>query len=336
MSKNNQTGVRVAIRKGLLGVGMAGSLGIIAADASAQAFPSKPIRMVVGYTTGGPTDVTARLVAQKLSEHLAQPVVVENRAGASGTLGKERVATSPADGYTLLVMSSGDAIVQALMAKTPKDLELGFAPVSMAATGTYVLVIHPSVPARSVKELISLARARGNAGKLTFASSGVGSSVHLAGELLNMKAGFKMLHVPYKSSADAARATASGEVEVSFPGVPGALPFLHAKKIRALGVTSLKRVPMMADVPTLNEAGVPGYDRYGWYGVLAPLGAPSDVIARLNSGMVEVVNTPAMKTILNNQGLEPRTNTPPQFGAFIQGEIAENAKLIKVIALKAE
>lgn len=216
-----------------------------------------------------------------------------------------------------------------------------FAPVSMAATGAYVLVIHPSVPARNVKELIALGRsrgneARGNAGKLTFASSGVGSSVHLAGELLNMKAGISMLHVPYKSSADAARATASGEVEVSFPGVPGALPFLHANKIRALGVTSTTRVPMMATVPTLNEAGVSGYDRYGWYGVLAPLGAPGEVIARLNAGMVEVVNTPAMKTVLSNQGLEPLTHTPQRFGAFIQGEIAENAKLIKVIGLKAE
>ena len=310
---------------------------VIAAEgAVAQSYPSKPVRLVVGYTAGGPTDVTARLVAQKLSEHLGQPFVVENRAGASGTLGKERVASSPPDGYTLLVMSSGDAIVQPLLAKAPRDLELGFAPVSMAATGAYVLVIHPSVPARSVKELIALGKARGNTGKLTFASSGVGSSVHLAGELLNVKAGFKMLHVPYKSSADAARATASGEVEVSFPGVPGALPFLHANKIRALGVTSMKRVPMMATVPTLNEAGVPGYDRYGWYGVLAPLGTPGEVVARLNSAMVTVVNIPEMKTVLNNQGLEPLTNTPQQFGAFIQGEIAENAKLIKVIGLKAE
>jgi tripartite-type tricarboxylate transporter receptor subunit TctC len=305
-------------------------------NAAAQAYPSKPIRMVVGYTTGGPTDVTARLVAQKLSEHLAQPIVVENRAGASGTLGKERVASSPADGYTLLVMSSGDAIVQALMAKAPKDLGLGFAPVSMAATGAYVLVIHPSVPARNVRELIALAKARGNAGKLTFASSGVGSSVHLAGELLNMKAGFKMLHVPYKSSADAARATASGEVEVSFPGVPGALPFLHANKIRALGVTSMKRVPMMATVPTLNEAGVPGYDRYGWYGLLAPPGTPKDVIAKLNTAIGEVVNVADMKAALNLQGLEAQTNTPEQFAAFIQGEIAENARLIKLIGLKAE
>ena len=303
-------------------------------DALAQAYPAKPIRLVVGYTTGGPTDTTARMVAQKLSELVGQPVIVENRAGASGTLGKERVASSPPDGYTLLVMSSGDAIVQALFAKAPRDLELGFAPVSLAATGTYVLIVHPSVPVRNVKELIGLARA--NPGKLTYGSSGVGSSVHLAGELLNVKANLKIVHVPYKSSADSARATASGEVGLSFPGIPGALPFLYAKKIRALAVTSKKRVAMMAETPTLNESGVPGYDRYGWYGVLAPAATPKEVIARLNAAMSEVINVADMKVALNLQGLEPQTTTPEQFGAFIQADIMENAKLIKLIGLKAE
>jgi len=311
----------------------AGAL-ITSLDALAQAYPAKPIRLVVGYTTGGPTDTTARMVAQKLSELVGQPVIVENRAGASGTLGKERVASSPPDGYTLLVMSSGDAIVQALFAKAPRDLELGFAPVSLAATGTYVLIVHPSVPVRNVKELIALARA--NPGKLTYGSSGVGSSVHLAGELLNVKANLKIVHVPYKSSADSARATASGEVGLSFPGIPGALPFLYAKKIRALAVTSKKRVAMMAETPTLNESGVPGYDRYGWYGVLAPAGTPKDIIARLNAAMSEVINVADMKAALNLQGLEPQTTTPEQFGAFIQADIMENAKLIKLIGLKAE
>jgi tripartite-type tricarboxylate transporter receptor subunit TctC len=302
--------------------------------AAAQNFPARPIRLIVGYTAGGPTDTTARMVAQKLTERLGQPVIVDNRPGASGTLGKERVASSPADGYTLLVMSSGDTIAQALLAKTPRDLELGFAPVSLAATGTYVLVIHPSVPVRNVRELIALARA--NPGKLTYGSSGIGSSVHLAGELLNVKAGISMVHVPYKSSADSARATASGEVGLSFPGIPGALPFLYSKKIKALAVTSIKRVAMMAETPTLNESGVPGYDRYGWYGLLAPPGTPKDVIARLNAAVGEVVNVADMKSALNLQGLEAQTNTPEQFAAFIQGEIAENAKLIKLIGLKAE
>jgi len=311
----------------------AGAL-ITSLDALAQAYPAKPIRLVVGYTTGGPTDTTARMVAQKLSELVGQPVIVENRAGASGTLGKERVAMSPPDGYTLLVMSSGDAIVQALFAKAPRDLELAFAPVSLAATGTYVLIVHPSVPVRNVKELIALARA--NPDKLTYGSSGVGSSVHLAGELLNVKANLKIVHVPYKSSADSARATASGEVGLSFPGIPGALPFLYAKKIRALAVTSKKRVAMMAETPTLNESGVPGYDRYGWYGVLAPAGTPKDIIARLNAAMSEVINVADMKAALNLQGLEPQTTTPEQFGAFIQADIMENAKLIKLIGLKAE
>jgi tripartite-type tricarboxylate transporter receptor subunit TctC len=307
---------------------------VTSSDALAQTYPAKPIRLIVGYTTGGPTDTTARMVAQKLTEHVGQPVIVENRAGASGTLGKERVASSPPDGYTLLAMSSGDAIVQALFAKAPRDLELAFAPVSLAATGTYVLIVHPSVPARNVKELIALARA--NPGKLTYGSSGVGSSVHLAGELLNVKANLKILHVPYKSSADSARATASGEVGLSFPGIPGALPFLYAKKIRALAVTSKTRVAMMAETPTLDEAGVPGYDRYGWYGILAPVGTPKEVIARLNAALSDVVNVAEMKAALNLQGLEPQTTTPEQFGAFIQSDIMENAKLIKLIGLKAE
>ena len=316
-------------------IGVIGTFVVVAScDALAQTYPAKPIRLVVGYTTGGPTDTTARMVAQKLSELVGQPVIVENRAGASGTLGKERVAMSPPDGYTLLVMSSGDAIVQALFAKAPRDLELAFAPVSLAATGTYVLIVHPSVPVRNVKELIALARA--NPDKLTYGSSGVGSSVHLAGELLNVKANLKIVHVPYKSSADSARATASGEVGLSFPGIPGALPFLYAKKIRALAVTSKKRVAMMAETPTLNESGVPGYDRYGWYGVLAPAGTPKEVIARLNAAMSEVINVADMKAALNLQGLEPQTTTPEQFGAFIQSDIMENAKLIKLIGLKAE
>jgi tripartite-type tricarboxylate transporter receptor subunit TctC len=316
-------------------IGVLGAAAIATSlDALAQTYPAKPIRLIVGYTTGGPTDTTARMVAQKLSELVGQPVIVENRAGASGTLGKERVASSPPDGYTLLVMSSGDAIVQALFAKAPRDLELAFAPVSLAATGTYVLIVHPSVPARNVKELIALARA--NPGRLTYGSSGVGSSVHLAGELLNVKANLKIVHVPYKSSADSARATASGEVGLSFPGIPGALPFLYAKKIRALAVTSKKRVAMMAETPTLNESGVPGYDRYGWYGILAPVGTPKEVIARLNAALGEVVNVADMKAALNLQGLEAQTTTPEQFGAFIQADIMENAKLIKLIGLKAE
>ncbi|MEO7727930.1 MAG: tripartite tricarboxylate transporter substrate binding protein [Burkholderiales bacterium] len=308
--------------------------GLAAWTAIAQTFPAKPIRLVVGYTAGGPTDTTARMVAQKLSEHFGQPVIVDNRAGASGTLGKERVATSPPDGYTLLVMSSGDAIVQALLAKSPRDLELGFSPVSLAATGTYVVVVHPSLPVRNVRELIALARAK--PGQLTYGSSGIGSSVHLAGELLKVKANISMVHVPYKSSADSARAAAGGEVEVSFPGIPGALPFMQTHRIRALAVTSIKRVGMMPQVPTLNESGVPGYDRYGWYGILAPLGTPQDIVARLHDAIGQVVNVAEMKAALNLQGLEPRTNTPEQFAAFIQGEIAENAKLIKLIGLKAE
>ena len=309
-------------------------MNIVSTAYAQSAYPTKPIRLVIGYTPGGPTDVTGRIVAQKLSEHLDQPVIIENRAGASGTIATEKVATSPADGYTLLIMTGADTIQPALRANLPYDLERNLAPVSMLATGPLLLVVHPSVPAREVKELLGLARSQ--PGKLSYGSAGVGTTSHLAGELLKLITKMNIVHVPYKSSADSALATASGQIDMGFPGLPGALPLLNVKKLRALAVTTAKRASLLPSIPTLDESVAPGYDRSGWYGVLAPAGVPKDVIARLNAAIVKVVNAPEMKESLNKQGLDPLTNTPEQFAAFIKNEIAQNAKLIKLSGAKTE
>jgi tripartite-type tricarboxylate transporter receptor subunit TctC len=304
------------------------------ADSLAQSFPNKPIRLYLGFSVGSAPDAIARLLAPVLFENLGQPVVVENRGGAGGSIATETVAKSPADGYTLLLMAAADTLQPALRAKLPYDLERDFAPVSLVAVGTAVLAIHPSVPARNVKELMALARS--NPGKLSYGSSGVGSSSHLMGELFNAMAGMNVVHVPYKGSADSAIATAAGQIEISFPSVVALLPLQEAGKLRALAVTSAKRASLLPSIPTLNESGLTGYDRTTWWGVVAPTGVSRDIITRLHAVIGKIVNTPEMKASINRQGLEPQTNTPEQFAAFIHGEIAQNARLIKLAGAKTE
>jgi tripartite-type tricarboxylate transporter receptor subunit TctC len=299
-----------------------------------QEYPSKPIRIIIGFTPGTAIDFVARLVAQKLSEQLGQSAIVENRIGASGSIANERVATSPPDGYTLLLLSSSGTILPALRAKLPYDLERDFAPVSLVGFGTGVLVLHPSVPARSVKELIALSRSR--PGKLNYGSSGVGTSPHLAGELFNLMANVRIVHVPYKGATEFVIANAAGEVDMSFASITPALPFLEAEKLRALAVTSAKRVSFIPSIPTLHESGLPGYDRSSWYGVLAPARVPKEIITQLNAAIGKAFNTPEVKTALNKQALEPQTSTPEQYGAFVRDEIAQNARLIKLSGVKAE
>lgn len=311
-----------------------GFIAVPAFDASAQSYPVKPIRIVVGFAAGGATDATARTVGQKLSEQLGQPVTVENRTGASGSIATERVAKSPPDGYTLLMMGAAETILPALRARLPYDLEHDLAPVSLITIAPYILVIHPSVPARNVKELVALARSQ--PGKLSYGSAGVGGSAHLAAELFNLTAKVKLVHVPYKGNAEAAIATSAGEVELSFPGVTGALPLLAAGKLRPLAVTSAKRASFLPSIPTLDESGLRGYDFPTWYGVLAPASVPKEVITRLNEVIGKTVNTPEMRQVLNKQGLEVKTSTPEEFAAFIHGEIAKNARLVKLIGIKPE
>lgn len=302
-------------------------------DSSAQSYPVKPIRIVVGFTAGGAPDVAARMVAQRLPDYLGQPVIVENRTGASGSIANERVATSPADGYTLLLMPASGTILPALRARLSYNLERDLTPVSLVAFGAFVLAVHPSVPARNVKHLITLGRL--HPGKLSYGSSGVGSVSHLAGELFNLMARVNIIHVPYKGGAESVVATAAGEIDMGFINIPAALPLLSGK-LRPLAVTSAKRAALLPSVPTLNESGLLGYNCSAWYGVLAPAGVPKDIIARLNTEIGKVVNAPETKESFYKQGLEPQTNTPEQFAALIHAEIAQNAKLVKLAGVKRE
>lgn len=314
--------------------GIAACAGLAAVDAHAQSYPAKPIRIVVGFTAGGATDTTARIMAQKLSEHFGQTVIVDNRAGASGSIATERVATSPADGYTLLMMAASGAVQPALHSKLPYDLERDLAPVSLVAIGPYLLVVHPSVPAHDAKHLIALARSR--PGKLSYSSDGVGSALHLAGELFKLMANVNIHHVPYKGGSGSVIANASGEVDMSFPSITSALPLLKGGKVRPIAVTSIKRASFMPSIPTLDESGLSGYDRPGWYGLLVPSGVPKNIIAQLGDVIGKAVNTAEMKQSLNALGLDPQTNTPEQFAAFIRKEIGQNIKLIKLIGLRPD
>ncbi len=314
--------------------GIVACASFFAFDSLAQSYPVKPIRMIVGFAAGGATDATARMVAQKLSEHLSQPVVVENRTGAGGSIATERVATSPADGYTLLLMPASGPIDSVLRPKLPYDLTRDFAPVSLVVIGPYMLVIHPSVPARNVKELTALAWSQ--PGKLSYGSAGVGSSAHFANALFNSMAKLNIVHVPYKGGAESVIANAAGEVDLNFASINTVLPLLEAGKLRPLAVTSARRSSLMPLIPTLDESGLPGYDRVGWWGVLAPAGAPKDIIAQLNAIIAKAVSTSEMKKSLNKLGFEPQTSTPEQFAALIRNEIAQNARLIKTAGVKAD
>lgn len=315
-------------------VGIIACISLAGFDSLAQNYPVKPIRMVVGFSAGGITDVLARMVALKLSEPLGQPVIVENRPGASTVIANERVATSPPDGYTLLMMGTSATVLPSLRAKLPYDLERDFAPVSLIAVSPFVLLIHPSVPARNLKQLIALARSQ--PGKLSYGSVGIGSPPNLMAELFNLMAKVKTVHVPYKGGADAAVALASGQIDIYFSSLPSMLPLLETGKVRSLAVTSVKRLSALPSVPTLDESGLPGYESINWNGVCAPAGVPKAIIARLNAAISKVVNSAEMKESLDKQGMEPQANTPEQFAVFIRGEIEKNARLIKLIGAKAE
>ncbi len=304
------------------------------ANIQAQNYPAKAVRVLVGLTAGSASDVAARLTASILSDSLGQPVVVENRVGAGGSIATEAVARSTADGYTLLMMAAGDTVQPALRAKLPYNLLQDFAPVTLVATGTTLLSVHPSVPARNIKELLALARAQPE--KLHYGSPGVGSSAHLMGELFNQMGKVKIVHVPYKGAADSSVANASGQIEMNFPSLVSVAPLLEAGKLRALAVTSAKRSSLVPQLPTIDESGIGGYDRSSWYGVIAPAGVSREIITRLNTIIRGAINAPDMKKSFNNQGIEPQTNTPEQFAAFIKLEVTRNIELIKLTGAKAD
>src|SRR3972149_9339360 len=315
--------------------GIVACINLSVAESLAQEYPVKPIRLVVGFSPGGISDVLARLVAQKISGPLGQQMIVENRPGASGMIANERVARSPADGYTLLIIGGSSTILPALRAKMSYDLERDLAPVSLLAISPFVLVVHPSVPARNVKELIAIAKSAKH--ELRYATVGMGSPPHIMTELLKSMAKGNILAVPYKGGGDAVVALASGQIDMYISSVPSLLPLLEAGRIRLLAVTSAKRLSTLPSLPTLDESGLPGYDYANWTGVVGPAGLPKEIVARLNAELGKKIHTAEMKETLTKKiGMEPQTNTPEQFAAFMRGMLEKNAKVIKSIGMKAE
>jgi tripartite-type tricarboxylate transporter receptor subunit TctC len=299
----------------------------LAAGALAQAYPAKPVKVVVPYPPGGPTDIVARVVSQKLAEQTGQQFVVENRAGAGGNIGAEAVARASADGYTLLVATTAHAINPSLFKQLGYDLQKDFAPVSQLTGGPLVIVANPALPAKDVQELIALAKSR--PGRLNFASSGNGQSTHLSAELFNSMAGIKMNHVPYKGSAPALTDVIAGQADLMFDTMLSAMPQVKSGKLKALAVTSGARSPAAPDLPTVAESGLPGYEAIAWNGLLVPAGTPKDVVARLNAEVKRTLELPEVKERFAAQGFGAAWSPPEKYAAFIQSELAKWAKVVK-------
>lgn len=301
---------------------------VLSAPVWAQNWPAKPVRFIVPFPPGGSTDVLGRIVATKLAEALGQQVIVDNRGGAGGIIGTDLVVKSPADGYTLLMTASAPiAINITLMKNVPYDPRKDLAPVSRIGSTPLVLVIHPSVPARSVKELIALLRARPN--DFTYASAGNGTPQHLSAELFKTLANVKMAHVPYKGSGPAMIDVISGQIPITFEVFITALSYVKSGRLRALAQTGSARSTHLPDVPTIGETGVPGYESAGWYGVLAPAGTPPAIVGRLHAETSRIMGAADMQQRMADLGADPANETPEQFGAFIRAEIVKWAKVIK-------
>lgn len=300
----------------------------------AQGFPKGPVKLVVPFPAGGGSDVVARAVAPRMAEALGQPVIIENRAGASGNIGTELVARSPADGQTLLMASAATAIQTTLARNLSWNFARDFAPVSLLVINQSVLVAHPSVPANSVKELIAYAKA--NPGKLSFASYGNGTSAHLAGELFKLLAGVELLHVPYKGAAPAANDLLGGQVNLLFSDVAAVLPNVKAGKLKALGIGSSGRFDGLPEVPTIAQAGLPGYEAGGWLGLVVPAATPREAVAALNAAASKSLASPEVKERLVALATIPVGNTPAYFGEFIREEVAKWARVIRAANVSAD
>ena len=309
---------------------------IFAGSSLAQTvYPAKAIRYVVPFPAGGPLDIVARAIGQELNKSWGQAVVIDNRPGAGGNIGADLVAKAPADGYTILMGAvSTHAINVTLYNKLPYDPIRDFAPVTLITSVPNVLVVHPSVPANNVKELIALAKSR--PGQLNFASGSTGSAGHLAGELFNSMAGVRMTHIPYKGAAPAVVDLMAGHVSLMFDNISSALPNIKATRVRALAVTTLKRSPLLPQLPTISDAGLRGFDIATWFGIFAPAGTPPDIVARLNGEIVRILHTPEMKERLALLGAEPIGNKPDEFAAFVRAEIPKYAKVIQASGARAD
>lgn len=302
--------------------------------ATAQDYPNKPVKLVVPYPPGGPTDIVARVVAQKLQEQMGQPFVIDNKPGAGANTGAEAVARSAPDGYTLLVATTAHAINPSLFSKLTYQLLKDLTPVSQLTSGPLVIVANPALPAQNIQELIALAK--GKSGGLNFGSSGNGQSTHLSAELFSAMAGVKMSHVPYKGSAPALTDVMAGQTDLMFDTMLSALPHVKAGKLKALAVTSSQRSPVAPNIPTVAESGLPGYEAIAWNGILAPAGTPKEVIARLNTELRKVLENPDVRQRFEAQGFAASWNSPTDFGNFLQAEVGKWAKVVQVSGAKVD
>jgi tripartite-type tricarboxylate transporter receptor subunit TctC len=319
----------------LAALAMAFACLVLAPMAHAQQYPDKPIRLVVPYPPGGGTDTLARPLAQRLAVELGQPVIVDNRGGAGGNLAMEAVARAPADGYTLvLALTPQLAVNVSLYDKVRYDPRHDFAPVSLLAEGPYLLVVHPSVPVNSIGELIALAKAK--PGELNYATSGIGSGAHMAAELFTSMTGTRMTHTPYKGGGQALTDVLAGHVQLLFAPPVTVTQHITNGRLRALAITGTKRSASLPSVPTMSEAGVPGYDSSVWYGVLAPAGTPKDIVATLNAAMLKILKQPDFHALLVTNGMEPIGSTPSDFSKYIDTEIVKWSKVIKSAGIKVE
>jgi len=302
----------------------------------AQQYPTKPVRMVIGFAPGGGTDIVGRILAQKLAEALGQPVLPDNRGGAAGQIATDAVAKSPADGYTVLMGHiAALSILPSLVQKLPYDPVKDFAPISLVAIGPNLLVVHPSLPVKTVRDLISLAKARPS--QLQFASPGAGSVQHLAGELFKLNAKVEMLHVPYKGSGQSIVDLVAGHVHLNFDSVPPVLPHVKSGRLRAIAVTSEKRYALLPEIPTVSESGLPGFDMSTWWGLLVPSnGNSKQVVARLHTETVKILRMPDVKERMAAVGAETVGNSPEEFATFIRTERAKYAKIVKDANIKLD
>ena len=303
-------------------------------EVPAQQYPSKSARIIVPFGAGGPADIYARYLAQRLQEPLGQSFVIDNRPGAGSIIGTDLVAKSPPDGYTLLLMSNTHTVNESLVPKKPFALMKDFLPIAPINYSDLVLVVHPSVPAKSIKELIALAKAKPNG--LNYASSGTGTPYHMAGELFKSMAGVQIVHIPHKGSGEARTSVMSGQVEIMLDAITTMAPMARAGRVRALGTTGAKRSTVLPDVPTISEAGVKDYEATIWLGIMAPAGTPQPIVDRLNAEIGKIVARPDVKKAWNEQGAEPMAMTPAEFEKYLNADIAKWAHVVKVAGVKPD
>ena len=318
----------------LIGLAIASMVLAAVYPAFGQNYPSRPVRIVVPYPPGGGTDILARTLAQKLTDLLGQPVVVDNRAGANGIIGTDQAAKSKPDGYTVLIAIATHAINPMLYAKLPYDTNTDLLPVSLLAEYPFVITVHPTVPAKTIREFIAFAKTHRN--QLSYASSGVGSGPHLGMELFKTMTGIEMVHVPYKGSGAAMTDVVSGQVQVFLNNFLSGMPMIKSGKVRALAVTSLKRSSAMPELPTVAESAVPGFAVTGWYGMLVPAGTPAPVLKTLHEAVVSAVKSKDIKDRLSGDAAEPVGSTPQEFADFLRTEIDKWASVIKKAGVRAE